>query len=124
MKTITYIELNHDPTNKYQALLKRNLNEKLFEKTREHVLEMNPVAPTMKGLIKIHKIDESIRPLINFIGALTYKISKIITKFLNENYKFETKYNIKNSKELINKLETLTINKNDKLISLDITNTF
>jgi len=120
-----YIELKHDPTNKYQAVLKRTLNEnKMFEKTRNYIIEMNPTAPTLKGLIKLHKQDKPIRPLINFIGAPTYKISKLLTKYLNENYNFEQKYNIKNSKELTSKLGNIKINSNDKLISLDVTNMF
>ena len=53
------------------------------QKTRNTVLESNPSAPTLKGLIKLHKPNISIRRL----GAPTYILSKIMSR-CSKNSKF------------------------------------
>ena len=49
-------------------------------------LEMNPVAPKLKGLVKLHKADRPMRPLVNCIQSPCYKIAKFVATFLKENY--------------------------------------
>jgi hypothetical protein len=43
---------------------------------------MNPTAPTIKGLIKIHKEHAPIRPIINWRNAPAYKVTKMLTRKL------------------------------------------
>ena len=77
----------------------------------ERTVAMNPIAPKFKGLVKLHKEARHMRPLV------CYKIAKIAVKFLKENFRFETRHNIKNNLELIEDLNKLKIKSNDKLIS-------
>ena len=51
--------------------------------------------------IKIHKLNNPIRPLINFKKAPTYKIAKIIAQKLKSNHLTNNHQNIKNTYELI-----------------------
>jgi len=41
---------------------------------------MNPSAPSIKGLIKIHKTDQPIHPVINWCNASAQKLSKLFTE--------------------------------------------
>ena len=72
-----YSEKKYDPTNKFQAKLNTKVNKnKLYveKETRNAVLESNSSVPTLKGLIKFHKLNKPMRSLINFIGdAPTHK---------------------------------------------------
>jgi len=42
------------------------------------VCEFNPTAPTMRGLVKLHKEDIPIRPIINWRNAPGYKLAKML----------------------------------------------
>ena len=62
---------------------------------------MNPAAPTIRGMIKIHKADAPIRPVINWRNAPAYKLAKMLTKKTSHIYtppkyiqceKFRTSY--------------------------------
>jgi len=44
---------------------------------------MNPSAPSIKGLIKIHKPDQPIWPVVNWRNAPGYKLSKLFTNRIN-----------------------------------------
>jgi len=43
-------------------------------------LNLNPSAPTIKGLIKIYKPDQSIHPIVNWRNAPAYKLCKLLTQ--------------------------------------------
>jgi hypothetical protein len=45
---------------------------------------MQPMAPQLNAMIKIHKEDKPIRSVINNIWALSYKLAKDINKKLNQ----------------------------------------
>jgi hypothetical protein len=45
---------------------------------------MKPIAPQLNALIKIHKEDKPIRPVINNIRAPSYEIVKYINRKLNQ----------------------------------------
>jgi len=51
-------------------------------------------------------------------------MTKIIAQFLEENFRFETRHNIRNNLELIEGSKKLKIKSNDKLISFDVNNMF
>ena len=84
----------------------------------------NPEPPKMNSLIKIHKLNNPIRPLINFKNAPTYKIAKTIAQKLKSNHLTNNHHNIKNTYELIDKLKTININENTFFTSYDITNMY
>jgi hypothetical protein len=74
---------------------------------------MNPTAPKLKGLTKLHKESRPIRPPVNCIQSPSYRIAKIAAKFLKENCQFEPVYSIRNNLKLIEKLDKLEVKNND-----------
>ena len=44
--------------------------------------------------VKIHKEGKPIRPIVSFINAPIYKLSKEVSRVLKEKYEFGTKYNL------------------------------
>ena len=120
-----------DPTNKYLKIIKSlinthkdtlNFNKKIKYHTR--LYPYHPAAPNLTGLLKIHKPEIPIRPLINFKTAPSYIIAKIMDKILRTKIKLKNTYNIKNGYELIKKLKTIQIDENTKAISYDITSMY
>ena len=81
---------------------------------------MEPKFPKLYSLIELHKIGFPIRPVVSFFSALSYNISYIITQYTD----FSTKFQIKNSIELIKKIEFIKLPNNAKVISFDVTNLF
>jgi hypothetical protein len=62
---------------------------------------MNPAAPTIRGLPKIHKNECPIRPIINWQDAPAYKLAKHLTKLIQWHVPLPNTFNINNSVQLI-----------------------
>ena len=90
-----YQPMDKDPTEKYQTKIKDVLKENGVS-VSEKTTAMNPIAPKLKGLVKLHKEARPMRPLVNYIQSPCYKIAKIAAEFLKENFQFNTRYNIWN----------------------------
>ena len=118
--------LQKDPTSKFQIELKNKLNDcnstlTNFEKTK--LIYKNPQAPKFYGLIKIHKENMPIRPVVSYINAPNRKLAiKLNTIF--RNYEYKSRYSIKNSLELISKLKDKPVASNYKLVSFDVSSMF
>ena len=56
------------PTKKYQTKIKDVLNENGVSMS-ERTTAMNPIAPKLKGLVKLHKEARPMRPLVNCIQS-------------------------------------------------------
>ena len=67
----------------------------------------NPCA--FMDLPKIHKGNVLIRPLINFITVLTYKIAKAIGQIIKDNTNLKYNHSIKNSINFIYKLKSIKL---------------
>lgn len=78
----------------------------------------------MKCQIKLHKEGRPLRPIVSFIGAQCYKISKAISKILKEKYEFKKIYSMKNSTEVIQEIENTKVCNNTRLMSLDVKDMF
>lgn len=78
----------------------------------------------MKCQIKLHKEGRPLRPIVSFIGAPCYKISKAISKILKEKYEFKKIYSMKNSTEVIQEIENTKVCNNTRLMSLDVKDMF
>jgi hypothetical protein len=81
---------------------------------------MNPSAPTIKGLIKIHKPNHPNRPVVNWRRAPAYKLSRHLTDTLNRIAPLPNALNISNSLDLLNKLKHIPMLPQYSLASLDI----
>jgi hypothetical protein len=85
---------------------------------------MNPSAPSIKGLIKIHKQEQPIRPVVNWHKAPAYQLSKLFTKKINQLSPLPHVFNIKNIYDLIWNLNDTPLLLHYTLASLDITNLY
>lgn len=88
------------------------------------MIESNPSAPKFKCQVKIQKEGLPIRPIVSFINAPSYKLSKDISKIVKETYQYGEKYSVKNSIQLIEKLKKVVVTENMNLISLDVKDKF
>jgi glutamate formiminotransferase len=84
------------------------------------VIQIKPVAPKLNALIKTHKEDKPIRPIINHIQVSCYKIAKHLNKKLNQLISLPYTYTTKNSKEVVQELSNIQIDDQHKIITLDI----
>jgi hypothetical protein len=60
-------------------------------------VNMNPSPPTIRGLIKIHKPEAPIRPIINWQQAPAYSLTKLLSDRLKQELKLPFIFNAKNS---------------------------
>jgi hypothetical protein len=85
---------------------------------------MNPSAPTIRGLIKIHKSDMPIRPVVNWKNAPAYKLSRLLTSKINQLSPLPYTFNVRNSVSLIRELKQTAITPTSRFASLDIKNMY
>ena len=83
----------------------------------------NPTLPRIYGLPKIHKTGKAMRPITSSINAPTYNLAKWLVQKFNSFPKFESA-NLKNSLDLVDKIKDINIDKNDRLVSFDVTSLF
>ncbi|XP_076042217.1 uncharacterized protein LOC143026103 [Oratosquilla oratoria] len=84
-----------------------------------HLLEEDPKTPTIRGIPKTHKAGIPMRPITNGIGSAPHKLAKILAKPLTSALGTFSDTHIRNSTDLIQKLQTTDFT-NKKLISLDV----
>ena len=116
-----------DPTRNFQAQIRETIaNSKTLipRDSRWKYTNMNPSAPTIKGLIKLHKPDQPIRPVVNWKNAPAYKLAQSFTLKIKQLAPPPNTYNIENTRDLIDKLKHTPITPNLRLASLDITNLY
>ena len=78
------------------------------------------MAPTLKAQLKLHKAVNPVRPVINNRNAPSYKAAKKLNRTLQQHLNLDNHYTIVNSTNLAEDLTKLSINKNHRLITLDI----
>jgi hypothetical protein len=95
--------LQKKPTDKYQKQIisiiqhSNNLTDK--QKTK-YLIQINPTPPRLKARLKIHKEDNPIRPVVNNINALSYKLAKYIHEKLQDLTNLPNIYTSSNSIDL------------------------
>jgi len=80
---------------------------------------MNLLAPTIKGLIKLHKHDHPIRPIVNWHNTPADKLAKLFTQKVCHLAPLPNALNTENSKDLIHNLNDTPILPHFQLASLD-----
>jgi hypothetical protein len=80
--------------------------------------------PSIKGLIKLHKPKQPIRPVVNWHNALAYKLSRLFTQKINIIAPLTNAFNIKNARDLIQNLQDTPISPHFTFASLEITNLY
>ena len=97
----------------------KQITDEIYKK----VTCINPITPRIYGLPKLHKNGIPLRPIVSNINSLTYFISKHFVSILNHLTE-NSQYNIKNSFELKNKLNTIILSTDDILASFDVKSLF
>lgn len=129
LNTLNITELKKDPTKIFLKEIKDNMDVNssiLFATTFEirRLIPMNPRPPEMYGLVKLHKEDHPMRPVVSYVNSP----SGILSKFLNHKFKelsnFSPKHTVKNSIDLVQKLSKISNTNKFKLISFDIVNMY
>jgi hypothetical protein len=76
-----------DPTKPFQAQVRKVINNSKTlipsDSTWKHI-NLNPTAPTIKGLIKLHTPEHPIRPVVNWKGAPAYKLAQTFTQKIKQ----------------------------------------
>jgi len=85
---------------------------------------MNPSTPSIKGLIKIHKPDQPIRPVVNWRNAPAYRLPKLYTENIHRLAPMPNAFNIKNTHDLPRNIKDTPLLPHHSLASLDITNLY
>jgi hypothetical protein len=124
-----FVLLQSDPTKRFASEIKEAINSVKFifsdnSYTRNSILEMNPRSPCLYGLPKIHKESMPMRPVVSYIGAPAYKLAKKLNSLLRTKSSFNPKYSLRNSLDLINKIQSVPLPRNAKLLSLDVDSLF
>ena len=120
-------ELQSDPTTTYQNITKQTINNSIhmIQNTEKRFLkQIHPTAPNLNAQPKIHKDNIPIRPIINYIKAPAYKLTKHIDKTIRQILNIKNDSHIRNNIELINKIKDIHIPHNSTLASFDIVNLY
>ena len=87
-------------------------------------VNLNSPAPTIKGLIKLHKSDQPIRPVVNWRNAPAYKLSQLLTTKITQFSSLPYAFNVRNTTELIRQLKQIPTTPTSMSASLNITNMY
>jgi hypothetical protein len=122
-----FTKIKNGPTKSCQRDLRKTINTCSTLVTKEQkwkYMNMNPTAPTIRGLIKIHKPNAPIRPIVNGKQAPTYKIAKLLVKKLSQYIPLPNTFNVKNTAHLIQDLAEITYDPDIQFASFGITNMY
>jgi hypothetical protein len=93
-----------DATKSSQTQIRKTIKDSktlIPQGNRWKYVNLNPSAPSIKGLVKIHKPDQPIRPIVISRHAPVYKLSKLFTNKIIHIASLPNAFNVKNTKELI-----------------------
>jgi len=71
-----------NPTKPFQNQIRTIVNHYttlILRESKWKYVNLNPSAPTIKGLIKLCKLDQPIRPIVNWWNVPAYKLSQLLT---------------------------------------------
>jgi len=117
------IQLCKDPTELYQKKIQQAVSKSsvLISKNQQRqVIQMKPNAPYLNVLIKTHKQNTPIRPVVNNRPAPAYRLAKFLNKSLNQMIKLPYTYALKNILEIAHELSNLHISSLYRLATFDI----
>jgi len=132
-KTEQFIQSNNfltsktNPTESFQTQVRKVINNSKAlipsDEKWKHI-NLNPSAPSIKGLIKLHKPEHPIRPVVNRTEAHTYKLARLFTQKIRSIAPLPNTYTIGNTRKLIKKLESTPTLPQYSLASLDISSLY
>lgn len=124
----TYMKLKKDPTKTNES----KMNALLLKIKREGQLEdglyfrlrsTDALSPRLYGLIKIHKENFPVRPIVSFSGAATLSLSRYLSDILSP-LLGQTLFTVRNSAEFVECLKETEWRPGDVMISCDVVSLF
>jgi hypothetical protein len=85
---------------------------------------LNPSAPVMRGLPKIHKTNAAIRPVINWLNAPAHKPAKLLAQLISIHIPLPNAFNVKNSILLMKDITEVPYDPYIEFVSFDIENIY
>jgi hypothetical protein len=122
-----FTQLTHDATNKLQRNFRTAMNEcsNIIPGNKKwKFINLNPKAQNIRGLIKIHKQEAPVRPVVNWMNAPAYKVAKLLTKTLQTHVTLPHCSNVKNTVQLIEDLTEIPYSQSLRIAAFDITNMY
>ncbi|XP_013411770.1 uncharacterized protein LOC106174656 [Lingula anatina] len=101
----------------------RNNIQTIDDATYQKIYPTAEVTPRFYATPKIHKKDNPVRPIVSGINSITYELAKHLAKLLKP-LVGKTKYHIQNSQHLVKLLKGITLEKDDTLVSFDVSALF
>ena len=125
--TVTYKTIQKDPTpqiiNKVNNLVKEWVDCGIIAPTLANKYKSsNANISRIYGLVKAHKANHPVRPIISYVGSPFYAMSRLLVDLLK--HAVPTKYSIKNSFEFVEKIKDVTIPSGHVLVSFDVTSMY
>ncbi|XP_070401572.1 uncharacterized protein [Nothobranchius furzeri] len=123
----TYEALKRDPTSSYKkkviACLQGLERDKTINRLTYHRLYPGDAIPCIYGLPKIHKEGIPLRPIVSSIKSVTYNIAKHLATILAP-LVGNTPHHIKNSTDFTDKVQKLTLDPDETMVSFDVVSLF
>jgi hypothetical protein len=119
--------MDKDPTKQFEKRIRAIINESptTIEKHKKaKYINLNPTAPTIRGLPKVHKDNCPIRPIINWHNAPAFKLAKLLNTFIQSNTTLLNTFNVKNSIQLMKDLTENAYTPTLKMASFHIENMY
>ena len=126
--TLTYKQLQKDPTatqeDKLSRILKPYEKRGVFSKQLYYRLRPSGCQPPrIYGLPKIHKPSTPLRPIVSCINSPSYELSKYISSIISP-LAGQTTHHIKNSRNVVLSMKDFIIDRDEVLVSFDISSLF
>ena len=117
--------INKDPTEKFSKNFNSKVKVLLKNKPEilKSILSVNPALSYLYGLVKTHRPEKPLRPIISSVTSMTYKLSKWLAKLLSPLVGTISTSHIRNSCDLVEKLKSVR-QSNFQLISFDVNSLF
>jgi hypothetical protein len=126
IKDNDFVKMDLDPTSGYLKQANHAIHNCFAIKSIDKwkIKGLNPAPPVMKGLIKLHKEQNPIRPVVIMCSSPSYKLAKFVSKHLSNLLCLPYSFNVKNSFQLINYLLDIKFDPQYSLCSFDISNMY
>ena len=93
--------------------------EKISFSNYKSLRSCSSLFPRIYGLLKIHKANAPLRPIVSFIGSAMYHLSTCLKCILSPSVG-KTNFTTKNSSELIGSIKNFSVSDSQKQVSFDV----
>ena len=103
-----FITTTKDPKNTYQTDTKNTIKQSktlILNNSKWKYINLKTPAPSIKGLIKLHKLGMPTRPFVNWRNAPAYRFSRLFTQKIKNIAPLPNTFNLKNTTDLLQKLQ-------------------